>query len=602
VLQVSVFSVVLWITALVSWAGAYGAWQRRQTRSAIPLLLLMAGNGLWAFAQGTRISVSDMSWQMEWFRIQWIASILAPNLWFAFLMSFIGFDHWLRRWRLALLLEPLLASMLVMSNDALRLLWTLSPEIHKSSDLIVYYWPRGMFYPVVVVYSYALFMSSLLLLIRAIWQAKGLYRQQLILIFVGVLIPLVGNMAQVIAPVSKLFDITTVLFLFSSILYLWAMFGRRLLEIVPIARNTLIDNLQDGMIVVDRMQRVVDTNPSALRFLGSRQNRSTLVGQPIQDVLPDWMREIWTLESASASVHNRTVNGYVDGKPGFITLLFSPIYEKQNDELAGWALTLRDVTLEQQAIAEREQMREQEMEIMLEKERIHLLNQFIQHAAHEFRTPLTVINSSAALLERIEDADRRRKKAQTIQAQVQRTSKLVDMLLKMVNLESDAPEARVSVNVSQLVEGVCQHIRVKYGDRPLLEWQQPPQPLRVKGNATQLLEAITQILDNAYRFTPPEGTIAVRVLSQSEKVVIEVQDTGLGIHESDIPRVFETFWRQDEAHSTPGFGLGLTIAHRIVQMHDGDIEVKSQMGQGSLFRIILPQWIELQKTAVVRQG
>jgi PAS domain S-box-containing protein len=602
VLQVSAFSVMLWITALVSWAGAYGAWQRRQTRSAIPLLLLMAGNGLWAFAQGTRIAVSDMSWQMEWFRIQWIASILAPTLWFIFLMSFIGFDQWLRRWWLALLFEPLLASMLVLSNDFLRLLWTLSPEIHKTPDLIVYYWPRGPLYPAVVVYSYALFLSSLLLLIRAMWRAKGLYRQQLALVFAGVMIPLVGNMAQVIAPVSKLFDITTVLFLFSGILYLWAMFGRRLLEIVPIARNTLIDNLQDGMIVVDRMQRVVDTNPSALRFLGSRQNRSTLVGQPIQDVLPDWMREIWTLESASASVHNRMVNGYVDGKPGFITLLFSPIYEKQNAELAGWALTLRDVTLEQQAIAEREQMREQEMEIMLEKERIHLLNQFIQHAAHEFRTPLTVINSSAALLERIEDAERRRKKAQTIQAQVQRTSNLVDMLLKMVNLESDVPEARVSVNVSQLVGGACQQTRLKYGDHPLLEWEQSLQPLRVKGNATQLLEAITQILDNAYRFTPPDGTIAVRVLSQSEKVVIEVQDTGSGIRESDIPRIFETFWRQDEAHSTPGFGLGLTIARRIAQMHDGDIEVKSQIGHGSLFRIILPQWIELQKTAVVRQG
>ncbi len=600
-LQVSLFSVVLWITALVSWVGAYGAWQRRQTRSAIPLLLLLAGNGAWAFAQGTRIAFSDMSWQMEWFRVQWIASVLAPNLWFIFLMSFIGFDDGLRRWRLVLLFEPLILSMLVLANDFLQLLWNLSPEIHRSTDLLVYYWPRGSAYPVVVVYSYALFVSSLLLLIRATRRAKGLYRQQLILILAGVAVPLVGNIAQVIAPVSKLFDITTILFLFSGGIYLWAMFGRRLLEIVPIARNTLIDNLQDGMIVVDRMRRVVDTNPSAFRFLDPKQNRTMLIGHPIQNVLPDWMQEMWTLDSAEI-VHKRMVKVELNGKAAFITVLFSPIYEKQSNELAGWVLTLRDVTTEQQASAERERMREQELEIMLEKERIHLLNQFIQHAAHEFRTPLTVINSSAALLERLEDAERRRKKARTIQAQVQRTSMLVEMLLKMVNLESDLPEQRIPVEIGQLADGVCQQMRVKHGELPVLEWTKPPQPLRVKGNATQLLEAITQILDNAYRFTPKDGKVTVRVFNDQQKVVVEVQDTGVGIPEADLPRVFETFWRQDEAHSTPGFGLGLTIARKIAYIHAGDIEVRSEIGRGSLFRIILPQWIELQKIPIVRHG
>ncbi|NWG18156.1 MAG: sensor histidine kinase, partial [Chloroflexi bacterium] len=103
-----------------------------------------------------------------------------------------------------------------------------------------------------------------------------------------------------------------------------------------------------------------------------------------------------------------------------------------------------------------------------------------------------------------------------------------------------------------------------------------------------LQEALAQILDNAYRFTPPDGTIEVSVMVENPSINIVVSDTGPGIATEHLPHIFETFWRLDEAHSTPGLGLGLSLARKIIEMHGGSIAVDSVVGEGTTFVLRLP--------------
>ena len=110
----------------------------------------------------------------------------------------------------------------------------------------------------------------------------------------------------------------------------------------------------------------------------------------------------------------------------------------------------------------------------------------------------------------------------------------------------------------------------------------------VSGNADYLLEAFKQIIENACRFTPAGGTITLSARTVDERVSVEVQDTGPGIPEDNHSRIFETFWRQDAAHSTPGLGLGLSIAQRIIEQHGGEIMVESEVSQGTTVRVNLP--------------
>ncbi|MEO0564912.1 MAG: sensor histidine kinase, partial [Chloroflexota bacterium] len=113
-------------------------------------------------------------------------------------------------------------------------------------------------------------------------------------------------------------------------------------------------------------------------------------------------------------------------------------------------------------------------------------------------------------------------------------------------------------------------------------------PLVVRGNPSQLWQALVALMENAIRYTPEAGRIVLRSRHQADHAILEVEDDGIGIAEEDLARIFDRFYRVDSAHSTPGFGLGLSIAKKVIEAHKGQISVQSDVGEGSLFRITLP--------------
>lgn len=247
----------------------------------------------------------------------------------------------------------------------------------------------------------------------------------------------------------------------------------------------------------------------------------------------------------------------------------------------GLCVISRDVT-------DRAHAQQRDFELALERERRHLLTHFIQNVAHEFRTPLTIISTSTHLMTRVNDLERQQRKAEIIQRQVRGVSKLVDMLLLMVRLENEMTVSRCALRLDDIAHEVCEALRRQYGEQPRLVNQLSPDLPPLTGNADYLSEALKQILDNAYRFTPPHGTITLSGGRSEGKVWLAVADTGPGIPAADLPHIFESFWRSDAAHSTPGFGLGLPIAQRIMHQHDGHIAVQTSAGHGTTFRLELP--------------
>ncbi len=589
--QFSVYGTILLLSTAVSWSVAAAAWCRGENRMARLLVALLIACGFWSLCFAMRISSSDELWELSWLRLTWIGILIVPLLWLSFVLRFIGYERWLTRRRMVLLIVPLLIFYaLVLTNESHHLI-SVQFEPNVIAGLRVYYALPAPLYYGIVLYLYMLILAGLVLLVRTIRRTPAPERLPHIVVFLTGLTPLIGNILQLVFRLSKLVDITTILFTVCGVLYLWVIFGHKLLEIGAIARNTVIDNLPDGMIVVDRNLRVADLNPGAYRFIGTGLDRSMLIGNPIRDVLPLWMQQMWTLYLSPATI-KQTLKVDMGGQPAYVVVQMYPIHKALSSEMLGWVLNLRDVTVEQQMQIEREHLRERQMEVRLENERMNLLTYFIRNAAQEFSTPLTIMNSSAFLLERIVDRDKRIKKARSIQEQVQRTITLVDTLLKMVNLEGEPTKRWTPVNMGLLVDNLCRNATYADGERPALDWLPPPDSLRVSGNPEQLMDVVSQILDNAYRFTPPDGKITVRMTVQDHQVCICIQDTGIGISAADLPHIFEMFWRKDMLHPEASFGLGLAVAQKIVSLHQGKIEVYSEVGQGSQFRVILPQRLE----------
>lgn len=239
-------------------------------------------------------------------------------------------------------------------------------------------------------------------------------------------------------------------------------------------------------------------------------------------------------------------------------------------------------------VTDRRVAEQKAFDLALEKERVRLLGQFIKDASHEFRTPLSTISTGAYLMTHYDERDKREAKAAQMQAQVERLTRLLDMLLLMARLESGDTSPLESLEIGLIVRDVCNGLEAEYGMQPTLVRTLADDLPPVQGQRSILELALHQLLDNAYRYTAPEGTITVTAQAVAEGVQVEISDTGTGIPSEILPHIFKTFWRHDQPHTTPGLGLGLPIAQRIVQRHGGDIGVVSSPGAGSRFTVTLP--------------
>ena len=239
-------------------------------------------------------------------------------------------------------------------------------------------------------------------------------------------------------------------------------------------------------------------------------------------------------------------------------------------------------------ITERKLMQVQQFELALERERMRLLTDFIQGAAHEFRTPLSVINSSAYLMAHQDDLTERMQKVRHIEGYVKRITDLVDTMLTITRLETSNALTNEPVDIGSMLRMACQNTRQKFGTRPELRCEWVDDLPHVMGDPIYLAAALRHILDNAYQFTPPDGIITAASGAEDGHIWIRVSNTGPGIPPDVLPNVFKTFWREDIMRTTPGFGLGLPITRRIVELHGGTITISSEPGQETHVCVTVP--------------
>lgn len=227
------------------------------------------------------------------------------------------------------------------------------------------------------------------------------------------------------------------------------------------------------------------------------------------------------------------------------------------------------------------------------EEAFNRLKRFTQDAAHELRTPLTVIRSVGEVgLQEQRDAQSYRDVIGSMLEEVDRLGRLVDSLLTLARAES----GRFSTNLQpedlrSLCQDVVECLRVLAEERRQTLTFESKDSQRALVDRDTLRLALINIVANAIRYTPVRGSIRVRVESDATGAsIIEISDTGPGIAKEHHARLFERFYRVDpsRSHETGGVGLGLAIARWAVESNGGRIELESEVGQGSRFRIVLP--------------
>lgn len=236
------------------------------------------------------------------------------------------------------------------------------------------------------------------------------------------------------------------------------------------------------------------------------------------------------------------------------------------------------------------------------RESYQRLKQFTADASHELRNPIAVIqtNVQVALADPDPDPETQRSHLQVIERLTRRLGKLVDDLLFLARQDSNTAQTPWSeVDLAELLQEVLEEQRSFAEEKSIdLNWMDPAPIAPIQGHPDQLFRVFTNLVSNAIQYTPAHGSVSLELQSVKRngqpQIQVHVRDTGIGIPEEALPKLFDRFYRVDPARSkaSGGTGLGLAIVQTIVERHHGSIQVESQEQVGTHFTVTLPQTIE----------
>ncbi|MDO8491377.1 MAG: ATP-binding protein [Dehalococcoidia bacterium] len=327
----------------------------------------------------------------------------------------------------------------------------------------------------------------------------------------------------------------------------------------------ILSGISDGMILSDLEGAVVMANPAAQNLFGFSEEKAR--GRPLIEVVRD--HEIdEVLKKCLATSREQTAQLYTSTNR-FIRAIAVPL---SGSKPGGAILLLQDLT---------------EMRSLQTMRR-----EFVGNISHELRTPLATIKAMVETLQdgAIDDKPVARDFLAKIDAEVDRMTQVVEELSELSRIETGRVKLDLEpLDLNQLVEEARTHLApLAERQKVTLTIEPSPDLPAVPADRQRLRQVITNIVHNAIKFTPAGGKVLVSTMRRGDTAVVLVSDTGIGISREDLPRIFERFFKADRSRSTGGSGLGLAIAKHTVQIHGGDIWVKSEEGKGSTFGFSLP--------------
>ena len=356
--------------------------------------------------------------------------------------------------------------------------------------------------------------------------------------------------------------------------------------------RSVVTYMSEGVVIHAKDGQIISCNPAAADILGLTIDQ--LTGRTSID--PHWHTihedgslfpgethpAMQTLKTGQPVTNVTMGVRKPDGNLTWISINSLPMYNTDEVEHSGVLVTFSDIT-------ERRLAEEQKFKFALEQERLRLLAVFVQDTAHEFRTPLASISTNSYMMAQNDNLEKRMSRVENIQKHIDRITKLVDMLLLMAQLEDTSQLSPTPINICTTLLSIHETLADRYNNTPQATFNVPSDLPRIIGDPTHLTSAFTNVIENAYRYTPADKDIIITAGADDTVIWMEVQDTGIGIISTNLEKIFDTFWRLDDAHSTPGLGLGLAIAKKIIDLHNGTIHVDSTKGEGTTVRITLPK-------------
>lgn len=338
------------------------------------------------------------------------------------------------------------------------------------------------------------------------------------------------------------------------------------------ALSAVINCMQTGILAVDQQMKVMLITPMAKQLLGFAGNAE---GVPVQQFADVHLETIFQEAMAQEGVYTNEVAARTgmgrNRRP--LRLYVSPM--KQDDVVVGAVALVEDIT----ELRRLEQVR----------------TDFAANVSHELKTPLTSIKGFVETLQAgaINQPEMAQKFLNIIMMEADRLTRLINDILSISKLESgDDQVTNERIRLDKMASDVVDMLSIHAKEKEItLHTSIDPDPVVIWGNPDRVEQMLINLVDNGIKYNKPGGSVTVKVFDNEKNVNLLVSDTGIGIAEEHIPRLFERFYRVDKGRSRSmgGTGLGLAIVKHIVMSMNGLIEVHSKLGEGTEFLVTLPK-------------
>lgn len=325
--------------------------------------------------------------------------------------------------------------------------------------------------------------------------------------------------------------------------------------------EAILKSMDSGIIAVDRNHNVIMINPCAVNMFGIKED---ILGKKLINAVRDF-----------------DIDSIFDSDKEFmeVTIIYP---QKKNLRIRTAEITIKNEHIGRVAVI-------QDITDLKNIEQMRV--QFVANVSHELKTPLTSIKGFAETLQDVDDKEVRKKFLKIINDEADRLTRIINDLLELSKLDkaenTDDKDELVLFNTDEIILDITSMLEIESSKKCIKIYNELDNKKKILGNIDEFKQMLIILVDNAIKYTESGGNIYVRTYNSLGNVIIEVEDTGIGIPEKDLPRIFERFYRVDKARSRAkgGTGLGLSILKHLLIKIDGAIDVRSTLGVGSKFII-----------------
>ncbi len=344
--QYSPYVLPLLAAAILSGGMTFYVWRhRRVSGGVIPLFCLTIAITVWSIGYALEIAGADLATKVFWGKFQYIGIVSIPLFWLIFALTHTyqsrRFSH---RMMFLLGIVPLITLALTFTTETHGLVWSVI-AVQRAGTFSALKLGHGLWFWINWAYTNILLLVGTVLIVRSIIRGQYVYRGQAAVLLIGVFVPWVGNALYILglSPIPYL-DLTPFAFTFSSVAIVWGIFGSRLIDMVPLARDTVVEEMKDGMFVLDVEGCIVDANAAARRLIG--QPNSRLVGRLAEEVFSAWPQIVEQYRHVEETL-GEVILGEGESQRWY-ELHISPLRDRRGRSI-GRVVTLRDISARRRA-------------------------------------------------------------------------------------------------------------------------------------------------------------------------------------------------------------------------------------------------------------